>query len=217
MSAFVTVKTYAAPPIDEKEILRYSGCRNVGDEVRSLMHSAVDEAKDRLVYKVCFTELPVEINGSLCDFGLFGAESEGLAKNLSGCGSVVIFAATVGMELDRLIYRYSRLSPSRALMMQAIGAERIEALCGTFCDEIGRGRHLKPRFSPGYGDLSLDVQKDIAAILDCSKNIGISLNESMLMSPSKSVTAFVGITDKITDTKKCDLCDKIDCSFRSTT
>ena len=79
--------------------------------------------------------------------------------------------------------------------MQALGAERIEALCDAFCDSLisEKGVLLRPRFSPGYGDLPLEVQKDIFSLLECHKRIGVSLNESLLMSPSKSVTAFVGL------------------------
>lgn len=52
---------------------------------------------------------------------------------------------------------------------------------------------LRPRFSPGYGDLAIDAQKDIFALLDCERQIGLTLGDSLLMSPGKSVTAFAGI------------------------
>lgn len=55
---------------------------------------------------------------------------------------------------------------------------------------------LKPRFSAGYGDLPLEVQKDIFRVLDCPRKIGLTLNDSLLMSPTKSVTAIVGIEDE---------------------
>ena len=92
-----------------------------------------------------------------------------------------------------------RLSPARAVMLQALGTERVESLCDIFCEDFGIDNSvvLKPRFSPGYGDLSLDTQKDIFSVLNCPKNIGVYLNDSLLMSPSKSVTAFAGIGGNI--------------------
>ena len=63
-------------------------------------------------------------------------DSQGLCRNLQGCDKVILFAATVGLAPDRLIARYGRLSPTKALCMQAIGAERIESLCDAFCDEL---------------------------------------------------------------------------------
>ncbi len=196
MRPVVLTKTYAEPPVCEREILRYALCREEDDDVVGLMRSALAEVREKLVYTVCYTETDVKINGSICDLGLFAVNSRDLAKDLTGCESALLFGATVGVELDRLIAKYGRISPSRALMLQAIGAERIEALCDVFCSDIADGRIARPRFSPGYGDLSLEVQRDIFSILDPGKRIGLFLTESMLMSPSKSVTAIMGICGK---------------------
>ena len=77
---------------------------------------------------------------------------------------------------------------------------------------------IRDRFSPGYGDLSLALQKDIFAVLDCPRKIGITLNESLLMSPSKSVTAIIGVCDEkpecADNENKCESCTKQDCAYR---
>ena len=96
-------------------------------------------------------------------------------------------------NVDRLIAKYNRISPSKALIFQAIGAERAESLCDLFCDEMKEKYSTNPRYSPGYGDLPLDIQRDIFAVLDCPRKIGLTLNDSLLMSPSKSVTAIIGV------------------------
>lgn len=195
MNHTVIVKSFTSPPICEKEILRYARCKDDTPTLLSLLRECLAEAEFKLTYKVCYIELELTVREDVCDFGVFKLNSKGLASNLKGSDSVIIFAATVGIELDRLIAKYSRISPSKALFMQALGAERIEALCDAFCDSLisEKGVLLRPRFSPGYGDLPLEVQKDIFSLLECHKRIGVSLNESLLMSPSKSVTAFVGL------------------------
>jgi cobalamin-dependent methionine synthase I len=139
--------------------------------------------------------LPVNISGNTIDFGAFKVNSEKLTINLKNCESAIIFGATLGTDIDRIIMKYGKLSPTKALFFQAIGATMIEALCDEFCNEIKNDLNvnLKPRFSPGYGDLDLSCQKSIFKLLNCSKNIGLTLNDSLLMSPTKSVTAFVGI------------------------
>lgn len=197
MNQAILTKTYPEPPIDEREILRYAGCKAADQSVQTLLDSCLDEARTALSYRICWAELPVEIDGNRCDLQHVVIESEDLAKNLQDCSRVVLLAATVGVELDRLILKYSRIAPSKALLMQAIGAERIEALCDAFCAELAetRGCTLRPRFSPGYGDLSMETQRVIFALLGCEKRIGLSLNESLLMSPTKSVTAFVGMRE----------------------
>lgn len=222
MNSIIITKTYNEPIYCENEILRYAGCKSFDDELLQLLRACIDEVRDKLTYKVCYRELPVSISGDNLDFCCLKTQSQNLAKNLQGCKTVIIFAATLGVEIDRFIAKYGRISPSKALILQAIGAERIEALCDMFCEDMEKEKHmvLKPRFSPGYGDLPLEVQKDIFALLDCSKRIGLSLNDSLLMSPSKSVTAFMGISDytklmNVTEKRnKCAACNKADCEYR---
>ena len=183
------------PPFCEEEILRYAKGTGANDNIRDLVRECTDEACDIIKYSVCYRELSLDVQGSVCDFGFFRSNSKNLASNLDGCRRVIVFAATIGIGLDRLISKYSRLSPSKALILQAVGTERVEALCDLFCADIkkGTGASAKPRFSPGYGDLPLEVQRDIFSVLECEKRLGISLGDSLLMSPSKSVTAFLGL------------------------
>lgn len=219
MNAVILSKTYTEPPFCEKEIFRYAGCKEADTETAALLQSCIEEAKDKLTYKVCYRELLVTIDGEICDFGAFQLQSKNLARNLNGCEKVILFGATIGVGIDRLIAKYGRISPAKALMFQAIGAERIEALCDTFCADIAKEYNtgLKPRFSPGYGDLSLFTQKDIFAVLDCEKRIGLTLNDSLIMSPSKSVTAIVGLCDGEKPIKhKCSACNMKNCTLRGT-
>ena len=195
----VIVKSFPTPEFCGKEALRYMGCGTPDGATLDLMQNCVEETEKNICYKVCYALLPIETNGNVCDFSVFKTESANLAKNLEGCEKVLLMAATIGAGIDRIIARYGRISPAKAVMFQAIGSERVEALCDEFCKSYQQENKviLKPRFSPGYGDLSIKVQKDIFAVLDCPRKIGISLNDSFLMSPSKSVTAFVGIKENL--------------------
>lgn len=193
MSAVLT-KRYTEMPLNERDALRYAGCREADEATEALLRSCFEELRGALQYAVCYAEYPVRVHGDACDFGCFSLESAALAAYLDGCRAVVVFCATVGVAPDRLIAKYSRVSPSRALMMQALGAERIEALCDAFCAELARERRVcSSRFSAGYGDLPLAAQRDIFRVLAPESKIGVCLNDSLLMSPTKSVTAFVGI------------------------
>lgn len=214
----VLIKSYEAPPLDVREVFRYAGGRE-DDAVRKLLDDCVKELAGKLTYQVCYLPLDVCVTGDHCDFGAFGVTSEKLARRLDGCGKAVVFAATVGVGLDRLLAKYGVRSPARALMLDAIGTERIEALCDVFCRDIEREYQTtaRPRFSPGYGDLDLSFQKEIFSVLNCRKHIGLSISDSLMMSPSKSVTAIVGFgeTECKTASGKCGACEKTDCAFRS--
>lgn len=219
MESPTTVLNFSEPPYGRREILRYLGVGNRDGEVENIIDECIAELAGKLVYKVCFREFSMSSEGETLVFPFAEVKSRDLAKNLAGCAETIIFAATVGMEIDRLIAKYQTLSPVKALTFQAIGAERIESLCDLFCEEIRkkkRPKKLKPRFSAGYGDLPIEFQKDIFAVLDCRKYIGITLNGSLLMSPSKSVTAIIGVGDVGCEGEKggCAACGKKDCGFR---
>ena len=195
------VNLYSETAFDKKEIFRYLGAKEPDDELRKLVDECIKEAEDISCFGVVFTVSDIVINENKIIFSSFSTESEALSKNLQSCDKVVIFAATTGIGIDRMISRYSVVSPVKAVIFQAIGAERIESLCDLFNEEIkskynNEGYLTKPRFSPGYGDLELSVQKDIFSLLDCEKKIGLTLADSMLMSPSKSVTAIIGLYRK---------------------
>ena len=198
----VYTKTYAAPPVNEREILRYIGVKDgqAGDELFDMIRECLAIAEKKLTYKVSYGEFDLTVSDSirLADMNI---ESKDLKKNLSGCKSAFVFAATVGIEIDRLIARYSATSPAKALIFDGIGAERIESLCDTFCRDMAQnkareGCSLRPRFGAGYGDFAIEAQRDIFRLLDCPRTLGLTLLDSMLMSPTKSVTAIVGVAEK---------------------
>ncbi len=185
----------ALPPVDRREVLRYAGVRGEGgDAEQALLSYAEELALPILAPRLCYGVFPIRKTELGMDLGFSVITSHSAQKRLDGCEKVLVFAATLGVALDRLISRAAVASPSRALFLQALGAERIEALCDAFESEMqARGWSLRERFSPGYGDLPLQLQTDLFRALDCAHRIGLGLNESLSMSPSKSVTALVGV------------------------
>ena len=124
-------------------------------------------------------------------------QSRDLGRNLSGCSQVALLAATIGPQVDALIRRHSSLDPVYASILQATGAMFIEELVDLVNSEIkkiaaGQGLKTRPRYSPGYGDVPLQVQKDFFRLLPCTR-IGLTLMDTLIMAPEKSVTAFVGL------------------------
>ena len=120
-----------------------------------------------------------------------------LLRHLEGCAEAYLVCGTLGPGLDALQRRVSVTSGADALIAQAVGAALIERYMDGVEDEIRAeltpGETLRTRYSPGYGDFPLAAQRDILAILDTSRRIGVSLTDSLLMVPSKSVSAVVGV------------------------
>lgn len=130
--------------------------------------------------------------------GPLGLTSGDLAWELEGCAHAFLFVATLGTGVDALLRRYSVTSAADALFVQGLSTSLIES----WCDDCGRrmldevratGETLRRRFSPGYGDLPLEVQRPLLAALDATRRVGVSLTDGLLMVPSKSVSAIVGV------------------------
>lgn len=194
----ICVKSFPAPEIDRREILRYAGVKESTPEIEALLNECISESVDKIFYKACYREYPICRCGEEIDLGFTKTNSSSLIKLLDGCDKVIVFCATIGADIDRLIKKHSLLSPSRSVMLGAIGTERVEALCDMLCDEIAESVAennfvCTRRFSPGYGDLPLYMQRDIFLSLDCTRKIGVNLGENLFMTPTKSVTAVFGI------------------------
>ena len=148
-------------------------------------------------------------------------QESGLIRNLRGCSEIVLLAVTIGPEPDRLVRRAEIRNMLQAYCYQAVGAACVEA----WCEEVNERIRLeaaekelftRPRFSPGYGDFPLTVQRDFERILEMPKKIGVSLSESLLMTPTKSITAVIGLSSVKTDCHRagCEECNMAQsCAF----
>lgn len=187
------------------------------NELPDIFNECLDECSKAVKLNACFMLLPVSIDDNNIDFDIFSVTSTALSKNLSGCKKCIIFGATAGVGLDRIIDKYSAITPLKAFICQSIGAEYIESYCNLLCRyfENNQNTHSRPRFSPGYSDLPLEVQKKLFALLQLPKSCGLTLTSSLIMRPSKSVTAFVGLSDKAcNEYNKCAECERKDCEFK---
>ncbi len=180
---------------DKKEACRYMGFKGEAatEQTEKVYNRLLGEIKAQVSPKAAFTEVDISLSGGAVDFGFMKIENENLYKNLSGCSSAIIFAATLGAGADRLIMRHQKLSAAEGMICDCIASSAIEAWCDEVNMSAAGGRQAKPRFSPGYGDVSLEYQRDILTFLEAEKRLGITLSDSMMMSPLKSVTAFIGI------------------------
>ena len=210
--------------VDVREAYRYLGLRGrapdaateraVDDALRALQ----DEIDPKHVARRFALARPED--GVLEIEGL-RIESRALCRHLDGCGEVFLMAATLGIGPDRLIARAQAAGAmARAMALQAAAAAMIEALCDAVnadlaAEALQRGQYLRPRFSPGYGDFPLTCQPGLFRLLDVQRRIGVTLTDSCMMIPTKSVTAVVGLCDRAaTHSDRCAACERRDCAFR---
>lgn len=182
--------------INKKEALRYLGYRvkEVPEDIEGLFSLCLKELSEAAKFKACFTKTKINFCGEgNLDLGFGKFKSFNLEKNLSGCNEAYVFAATAGTAVDRLTMKYSHTEPSKSVVIDALASAAIEGWCNKINNEMKIGVQTKPRYSPGYGDMDLSNQKNILEFLDAGRKIGICLSNSLLMTPTKSVTAIVGV------------------------
>lgn len=131
-----------------------------------------------------------------------------LARHLDGCGAVYLACGTLGASFDAFHRRASAVSGADALILQAVAAAMIEDWMDSIEDEIrkelGPGETLVARYSPGYGDFPLAAQNALVALLDTPRKVGVALTSTFLLTPSKSVTAVIGVRRARTERKADD-------------
>ncbi len=182
--------------LDRTEAARYAGGNLSDSRFAAVIEECEAELTPLLSPSACYETYPVSVTGEEVSLGFTVTRSRDLAGNLAGCDSVILLAATVGAGADRLLQRYSRLSPLKAVAVQGLAAAALEGYLDALEEELVAPYAVsKPRFSPGYGDLPLSLQANIERAL-CFGKIGISLTSSGMMVPTKSVTALLGVSGR---------------------
>lgn len=153
----------------------------------------LDEFYKVVNYKVAYTLVDLNVDVPIVDFGFSKVESTALSKVLLGCKKAYIFAVTVGIDVDRLISRLNIKSSVDSYFMDAIGSCAAESLAEYLSDKLCSDKECTPRFSPGYADFPLGFQRALLDRLNSNVSVGITLTDNLLMIPTKSITAVIGI------------------------
>ena len=185
--------------IDRKQVLHYLGYPGGGlpegleADLARCENTLLDTARPRALWRL-FPLLP---DGKLAGTD-YAPSGDAVRELLRECGAVILMAATLGVEVERLIRRAQVGRMGDAVILDACGSAAIENVCDNLCAELEAAfapRFLTDRFSPGYGDMPLHQQAELFRVLDVTRRIGVSLSESGLMLPQKSVTALIGVSD----------------------
>ncbi len=190
-------------PLEKSEVLRYLGYRRkqeltpaISTLVDEMMREVQDVSNARYLYQAYDFTLD-ETNQAIyltnTDLVL---QSKQLYNHLKHAKQVVLLAATLGIEVERQVRRYELSELTKAFVLDAACVTYIEKICDLAEVDIDTqfsDRVLNRRFSPGYGDLSLEVQPQFLKTLGADRQLGLTLTENYLMIPRKSITAILGL------------------------
>jgi hypothetical protein len=208
--------------VSRKTIAKYLGYRGQSldgptDELVTRALAELESVTPRHV----LARFSLALHGDTAQVGNITFESASLAGHLAGCHEAVLLASTLGVQADQMIRRASLSHMSRAVVLQACAAAKLEGYLNVTCAALAQelkkeGMYLTPRFSPGYGDLSLDCQQELLDILEAGKHIGLSLTTGKMLAPTKSVTAVIGISPERQSAciQTCARCPNTACPFR---
>ena len=178
--------------LNDSEICRYLNMKFC-DDMQNLINDCKKEVASVASPKAVYVKVQIKENDEKICLGFGDICSKKLSKNLSGCKEAYLFCATLGQDVDRLVKRYSKIEPTRALVLDASASCMIESFCDYINEQMGKNFSLRPRFSCGYGDFSIEHQGAILEFLEAKKRIGVGLLDSYMMTPFKTVTAVIGI------------------------
>ncbi len=135
---------------------------------------------------------------ALTEAGLLPGED--VHKHLTGCGQAILLAVTLGPGVDAQIRRAGVGDIAAGVASDALGSALAEQAADAAEAQLRQwaateGKYLTGRFSPGYGDWDIAVQPMVAAALDTVRKAGLCVTDTNLMTPRKSVTALLGVSD----------------------
>ena len=213
----------ALPVVDAKETRRYAG----------LAKAEFDEASIAAACEECALLAAPRVQWEIYDYDCkenvvrsapaFIMEGSSIRKHLAGAERVVFLAATIGEAVEDAVTRhFDEGSYAHSVLLDAAATTAVEQTCDA-CESMLRPQFAKEgftmrwRFSPGYGDWDIHAQPELLR-LSHADVIGISLTESLMLRPRKSVTAVIGLVRGESGDKEppkgCAVCPKLDCPSR---
>ncbi|MGL4873957.1 MAG: methionine synthase [Clostridium sp.] len=206
------------------EVLRYLGYKgqalenNLLEKIEKIREESKAFFRPKFVYESY--KIKKSSDGIIIEGTTLNLKSDDIDNLLKDSEKIYLMAVTLGNDIEKLTRKYERLSMTDALILDACATTAIEEYIDNLEADI-KVRELKEeenftfRYSPGYGDLSLDIQKEIINVLNCQRRIGLTVSENKILFPRKSVTAILGVIKGEKKKKSCANCKNYKtCMFR---
>ena len=190
------IKFLREPHVRRAEMLRYARCGD-GVGVEKEAEQAQRLVDDPIRPAAAAVVFDIKRDGEKLFVADTELEGKSIKKLLAPCNKCVVMAITVGFELDMKIAALGSSSPALSLLADAAASSAVEDACDACCESIESelGVKLTPRFSPGYGDLPMNIQPALLTLTNARRDLGLTVGSGCMLSPIKSVTAIAGIKE----------------------
>lgn len=212
--------------IPKKEVLRYLGHKNqeINGNIDRLIDETIEEAKELIAPKkvVARYRITIKDTGVYLDNTNLVLTGEDIKNHLKYSKDIYIMAVTLGSVIEKKIAYYEKIDLTKAIILDSCATTAVEKFCDYIEEDIKKiaeneNMGITFRYSPGYGDLPIDIQKDFLDTLNATKVIGLTVSRHNLLMPRKSVTAIIGLIpkDKELNKRTCEVCSNYEnCKFR---
>ena len=212
--------------IDKSEVLRYLGYHGgeideaLSEKIEGAMADAQRVARPRYLYG--YFNLSEDGNALGPNSAVAPLPGGDIKRHLAGCKGCYFLAATLGADVERELRKLQATDMSRAVIFDSSADDLIERVCDRAQGEIAaicksKGLYITDRYSPGYGDLPIEMQGAFVSALDAQRRIGLTASEYHVLTPRKSVTAVIGVSESPTRPRQrdCSTCNLYEtCKFR---
>ena len=178
------------------EALRYLGYGNnkPDEQTEKMLSKCAKELKANMEGKFIYKVFPIA--DGMVEGTNFELKGNSIKKHLENCEKAVFMCATLSGGVDSLIRKKQIVSMAEAMVTDSLASAVIEQVCDKaeeiILKDFKEYEHTW-RFGLGYGDFPLELQGQFLDILDAPKRIGVCVNSSMMLTPTKSVTCVIGL------------------------
>lgn len=212
--------------IPKDEVLRYLGykAQTIDKSLDKLIDSTIEESKKLIEPKFIYNKYRTKVyeDGVYVEGTKLILTGKDIKNHLKNSRESILMAVTVGNKIEQRIKLYEKIDLTKAIILDSCATTAVEEVCDKIEDIVKedaekKGLSITFRYSPGYGDLPLETQRDLIDTINAEKRIGLTVSSHYLLFPRKSVTAIIGFIPKIKEEKKrgCEVCKNYEnCNFR---
>lgn len=199
----------------KENALKYLGYHHqiLDEKMNVLIDECIEEIENMSSFRATYRKFPLSFHPLRIDEISLNLDYPDLNNLFQNCHDVVIIGCTLGLQVEKRSHYYSHIDMTKATIFDAVASSFLEVQCNEYENEQLIGKRTF-RFCPGYGRVPIELNKELAFIIESSKKIGLTVQESNILLPQKSMIGLIGLGDNRKE-KTCQNCLHIkDCNFR---
>lgn len=184
--------------MNKQNIYHYLNIQGVVDQkTDQLIDECIKEVLDIALFKAVSQKFILKHNPLQIEH--IHLASQDLQLYFKDCDECLVVACTLGVQIDRKIKYYEHIDMSKAVVFDAVSNAYLEECQDEYEQSLHLGKNTF-RFAPGYGDIPLNLNYELARVLQIDKKIGVSINQNYLFLPMKSMLGIIGLGKDIKKT-----------------